>query len=258
MRAPLATSNAMLSTSAAAAGAGAACGGGVTSATTTGFGCDQQKNQIHRTVIDGFKINRLFQSCEQAYDLAGFGELGVRDGLTGCFNRAHTLHVLQNELQRARRTGRPLSVLMFDIDHFKTINDTSGHLHGDAVLAAVGRQLNDVLRSTDVHCRYGGDEFLVILPDTSALGARQVAECLRREIADLPLSRTMPASVTVSLGVTAVLPGELDVNMVIARADEALYRAKRAGRNRFCLVTTGNALRDQPASFVHGQDVASA
>lgn len=185
-------------------------------------------------------------------------ELGVRDGLTGCFNRAHTLQALQNELQRARRTGRPLSVVMFDIDHFKTINDTSGHLQGDAVLAAVGRQLNDVLRSTDVRCRYGGDEFLVILPDTSALGAQQVAECLRREIADLPLSPTMPASVTASLGVTAALPGELDVSTVIARADEALYRAKRAGRNQFCLVTSGNALHDQPAPVVRVQDMASA
>jgi diguanylate cyclase (GGDEF)-like protein len=184
-------------------------------------------------------------------------EFGVRDGLTGCFNRAHALEVLQTELQRARRTGRPLSMLMFDIDHFKTINDTSGHLHGDAVLAAVGRQLKDVLRNTDVRCRYGGDEFLVILPDTSTLGAQQVAESLRREIADLRLSPTMPAAVTASVGVTTAPPGELDGTMVIARADEALYRAKRAGRNRCCLAMTGRACHGAPIPFAE-QNVATA
>lgn len=173
-------------------------------------------------------------------------EHGLRDGLTGCFNRAHALQALQGELKRAKRTGRPLSVLMFDIDHFKAINDACGHLHGDAVLAAVGRQLNNVLRSTDVRCRYGGDEFLVILPDTPVLGAQQVAEGLRREIADLRLPSSPPASVTASLGVAAAMPGELDVEAVIARADEALYSAKRSGRNRFCLATTRHMLTREP------------
>jgi diguanylate cyclase (GGDEF)-like protein len=185
-------------------------------------------------------------------------EHGLRDGLTGCFNRAHALQALQGELQRARRTGRPLAVLMFDIDHFKAINDTCGHLRGDAVLAAVGRQLNDVLRTTDVRCRYGGDEFLVILPDTPALGAQQVAECLRREIADLRLSSNAAASVTASLGVAVALPGDLDVDAVIARADEALYRAKRSGRNRFCLATTRNVLEGQAANIVRLKDLATA
>lgn len=160
-------------------------------------------------------------------------EHGVRDALTGCCNRAYGLEALQGELRRARRTSRPLSVLMFDIDHFKTINDEFGHLTGDAVLAAVGTQLKQVLRSTDVQCRYGGDEFLVILPDTPALGAQQVAEGLRRAIATIRPCGNTPVSVTASVGVTAAMPGELDVNAIVARADGALYTAKRAGRNRF-------------------------
>lgn len=164
-------------------------------------------------------------------------EHGVQDGLTGCCNRTHGLEALQGELRRARRTGGPLSILMLDIDHFKAINDEFGHLRGDAVLAAVGTYLKQVLRSTDVLCRYGGDEFLVILPDTPALGAQQVAECLRRELAELQLREDVSASVTASVGVAAAMPGELDVSAVVARADEALYEAKRAGRNRFRLAT---------------------
>lgn len=161
-------------------------------------------------------------------------EHGVRDALTGCCNKAYGLEALQGELRRARRTSRPLSVLMFDIDHFKTINDEFGHLSGDAVLAEVGTQLTQVLRSTDVQCRYGGDEFLMILPDTPALGAQQVAEGLRRAIARVQTSGNTPISITASVGVTTAMPGELDVNAVVARADAALYSAKRAGRNRFC------------------------
>ena len=162
----------------------------------------------------------------------------VRDGLTGCFTRAHALEVLESELRRAKRTGTPVSVVMFDIDGFKRINDRSGHLQGDAVLASVGQQLTQVLRSTDVRCRYGGDEFLLILPDTPILGAQQVAECLRREIGAATRDADGQLRVTASLGVASAASGELDATAIIARADEALYRAKRGGRNRYC-VTTG-------------------
>jgi diguanylate cyclase (GGDEF)-like protein len=160
---------------------------------------------------------------------------GAHDGLTGCFTRAHGLEVLQGELRRARRSGRPVSLIMFDLDGFKEINDREGHLQGDAVLASVGTQLNQILRSTDVRCRYGGDEFLLILPDTPILGAQQVADGLRREIAKMPRDSERRVFVTASLGVAAAQPGELDPLALIARADEALYRAKRSGRNRSCV-----------------------
>jgi len=161
-------------------------------------------------------------------------EHSLRDGLTNCFNRGHGLEVLDGELRRARRSRQPLSILMFDIDHFKTINDQLGHLRGDDLLRAVGAQLTRVLRSTDVRIRYGGDEFLVILPDTPLIGAQQVAESVRREIATLAMvteGKTVP--VTVSIGIATAGPAELGATALVERADSALYEAKRAGRDRY-------------------------
>jgi diguanylate cyclase (GGDEF)-like protein len=160
-------------------------------------------------------------------------EQSLRDSLTNCFNRGHGLETLDGELRRARRSRQPLSILMFDIDRFKTINDELGHLRGDDLLRAVGAQLTRVLRSTDLRCRYGGDEFLIILPDTPLIGARQVAESLRREMAALAMvAGGKTIAVTVSVGVAAAGPAELGVTSLIERADGALYQAKRAGRDR--------------------------
>jgi diguanylate cyclase (GGDEF)-like protein len=160
-------------------------------------------------------------------------ENSVRDGMTGCFNRTHALEVLDAELRRARRSQVPLSLVMFDLDHFKTINDLHGHLCGDAVLMAVGQRMRAVLRGSDVKCRYGGEEFLVILPETPILGAQQVSETLRREIGEHPIDwNGETIVVTASFGLTSVTPGESDGLAAIARADAALYQAKQAGRNR--------------------------
>jgi diguanylate cyclase (GGDEF)-like protein len=169
-------------------------------------------------------------------------EHSVRDSLTNCFNRGHGLETLDGELRRARRSRQPLSILMFDIDHFKTINDELGHLRGDDLLRAVGAQLTRVVRSTDVRCRYGGDEFLIILPDTPLIGAQQVAESVRREMATLVMvagGKTIP--VTVSVGVAAAGPTELGVTAFIERADDALYQAKRGGRDRCGVSATPGA-----------------
>ena len=135
-------------------------------------------------------------------------EQSRRDRLTGCFNHQHCLETLDVELRRARRSGRPLSIVMFDIDHFKSINDDLGHLRGDEILRAVGAQLTRLLRITDVSCRYGGDEFLIILPDTHVAGAEHVAETLRREIATLVIAATAERvlPVTASIGVATAAP----------------------------------------------------
>lgn len=169
-------------------------------------------------------------------DLVGqIREHGLRDALTGCVNRAHGLESLHVELRRAERLGSPLSVLMLDLDHFKQVNDTHGHLAGDAVLAAVGALVRASLRGSDVKVRYGGEEFLVVLPDTPPAGARQLAETLRGLIdrARIPVGHT-ELRVTASIGVTTAAAGE-QVEAVIARADRALYDAKRAGRDRVCV-----------------------
>ena len=159
-------------------------------------------------------------------------ENSVRDSLTGCFNRKHALEVMDAELRRSRRSQMPLSLVMFDLDYFKEVNDTYGHLCGDAVLAAVGQRMNAVLRGSDLKCRYGGEEFLILLPDTPLVGARRVAETLRREIGDRPVRwNEEEIAVTASFGLTAVTPGEVEPNVIIGRADAALYKAKESGRN---------------------------
>ena len=159
-------------------------------------------------------------------------ESNVRDPLTSCVTRRHGMGIFQTEMRRARRSQLPMSLIVFDLDHFKAINDRYGHLAGDAVLGAVGGRMNSVLRGSDLKCRYGGEEFLILLPDTPTQGAMRVAETLRREIegSSIPWNDDM-LRVTASFGITAITPGEMDPLAAIARADEALYRAKQDGRN---------------------------
>ena len=159
-------------------------------------------------------------------------ETGVRDALTGCWTRSHAMEVLDGELRRSRRSKLPVSIIMFDLDHFKQINDRYGHLCGDTVLTHVGKRMHDVLRASDLKSRYGGEEFLAVLPSTTLHGAGCVAETLRRELESKPIQwGNEGLTVTASIGVTQAEPGELDMEAIIARADAALYRAKQSGRN---------------------------
>jgi diguanylate cyclase (GGDEF)-like protein len=159
-------------------------------------------------------------------------ENSVKDSLTGCVTKVHALEIIDAELRRARRSQTPVSVIMFDLDHFKDVNDRYGHLCGDAVLSAVGKRMKEVLRGSDLKCRYGGEEFLVLLPETPLHGARRVADTLRREIAERPVPWAGEGlTVTASFGLTQTQPGEVNVHAVLARADQALYRAKDDGRN---------------------------
>lgn len=173
----------------------------------------------------------------------------VSDELTGCFNRAHAFATLDTELRRARRNRRPLSIVMLDVDDFKRVNDDHGHLCGDAVLAAIGDTLRRTLRSSDVKCRYGGDEFLVILPETPIDGAEQVADHLRRAMERVEHEgRTRPFSIHVSLGVASAQPGEADVNQLVGRADAALYRDKGRKVHGLRLVAGGSTAPAEVAS----------
>jgi diguanylate cyclase (GGDEF)-like protein len=162
-----------------------------------------------------------------------------QDALTGCFNRTHALESLESEIRRTSRSGSALSVVLFDLDHFKAINDQFGHVSGDEVLAAVGARIKGSTRTSDVKCRYGGEEFLVILPDTPLAGARQVAENLRAVIAKEPVASSGgDIRVTASFGVTQVVRGEIDALAIVTRADVAMYQAKRQGRNAVAVVPT--------------------
>ena len=156
----------------------------------------------------------------------------VRDVLTGCFNRRHALHVLDSELRRTRRSHGAFSLVMLDLDHFKTINDRFVHLWGDAVLAHVGQRMKAVLRGSDTKCRYGGEEFLVLLPDTPLLGARRVAELLRKDLEQHPVTwNDQTLTVRANFGIAEMNAAEDSTNAIIARADAALYHAKQDGRN---------------------------
>ena len=167
-------------------------------------------------------------------------ENSMRDPLTGCVMRTHAAEVIDTELKRARRSQLPVSMIVFDLDHFQQVNAKFGNLCGDAVLAAIGRCMREVLRGSDLKCRFGGEEFLVLLPETPLQGARRVAETLRREIADRPIvwaGQTL--CVTASFGLTQAHPGELSTRAMIDRANAAMLRAKEEGRDCVRVVLEG-------------------
>lgn len=165
-------------------------------------------------------------------------EAATLDGLTGLWRREPVLEQLEREWQRATRYGRPLAVAMADVDLFKAINDRYGHLAGDVVLSWVAHTLRQGLRASDFLGRYGGEEFLLVFPETDASGARAVAEKLRQRVAEgvIRLEGGQSLQVTVSFGVAAYEPGQpsppASVIQLIQRADQHLLQAKEAGRNR--------------------------
>jgi len=162
--------------------------------------------------------------------------VAAHDALTALWNRGAILDLLRGELSRRKRTTDALGVIMADVDHFKKINDTHGHLVGDAVLQEVTRRLASSLRQYDSVGRYGGEEFLIVLPACNAPNLLISAERLRRCIADQPVETSVgQIPVTLSLGLASVEQGETrtpDCETLLRRADEALYAAKRRGRNR--------------------------
>ncbi|ABO57094.1 sensor domain-containing diguanylate cyclase [Burkholderia vietnamiensis] len=170
--------------------------------------------------------------------------LAHTDSLTGVENRGTFDTVLTKEAQRASRSGRPLSVLFVDVDHFKAFNDHYGHLAGDDVLRRVAQTASRCLRRNSDHvARYGGEEFVVTLPDTDARGAATVADAIRRSIAALDIAheRSPYGHLTVSIGVATAVGGRVSAATLLRLADEALYRAKSGGRNRVSDAATSAA-----------------
>jgi two-component system cell cycle response regulator len=159
-------------------------------------------------------------------------KMTIVDGLTQVHNKRYLHETLEREIPRGRRHGRPLSVLMFDIDHFKKINDGYGHLAGDYVLKEMATLVKSRLRPDDVFGRYGGEEFCALLPETPISGAGAIAEDLRRRVHEKRfVFENEHIVVTVSIGGAELLP-DMDANGLIKAADEKLYESKRTGRNR--------------------------
>ncbi len=155
------------------------------------------------------------------------------DGLTQIYNKRYFMEALDRELSRCRRYARALSLVMFDIDHFKQVNDTFGHLAGDYVLKALAEIIKGRIRREDVLARYGGEEFAVVLPEIDLAGASTLAEKIRKLVeAHAFVFEEAPIPLTVSLGVAALDETVASSDDFIKAADERLYRAKEAGRNR--------------------------
>jgi two-component system cell cycle response regulator len=162
-------------------------------------------------------------------------EAAITDALTGLHNRRYMESHLGTLVEQAASRGKPISILVLDIDFFKAINDTHGHAAGDDVLKEFSRRLKKAVRGIDLACRYGGEEFVVVMPDTDIGVATMVAERLRRRIASEPFpinQNTRTVQATISIGIAAMHSCEDKAADIVKRADQALYRAKRDGRNR--------------------------
>jgi two-component system cell cycle response regulator len=161
--------------------------------------------------------------------------LTIMDGLTQIYNARYLFEALEREIIRGRRHERDLSILMFDIDHFKRINDVHGHLAGDFVLKELARIVQQRIRRDEVFARYGGEEFSIILPETSLDGAVSLADTLRQKVEEHTFQfQADTIKVTISIGVATLSDSDKLASELIKRADELLYQAKNTGRNRVC------------------------
>jgi diguanylate cyclase (GGDEF)-like protein len=209
---------------------------------TNGTYCNDE--QISREVVlkngDRVKIGpTIFKFLSGADVEAQYHEeiyrMTIIDGLTQIHNKRYLFEALEREIIRGRRHERDLAILMFDIDHFKRINDVHGHLAGDFVLKELARIVQSRIRRDEVFARYGGEEFAIILPETSLEGAAALGETLRQKVAEhVFVFQADTIRVTISVGAAVLKDTDRAANELIKRADERLYVAKNSGRNRVC------------------------
>jgi diguanylate cyclase len=196
---------------------------------STGEMRDTNKALEQRLTLSKNEISNLQQSLE------AIRAESLTDPLTGLGNRKYFDRMIEMAVQNALANGEPLSLLMFDIDHFKSFNDSYGHLTGDQVLRLVGMSLKQTIKGQDITARYGGEEFAVVLPNTALRQALTVADHIRRAVMAKELKKKSTGEilgrVTISVGVSMLKPGD-DTDALIERADGCLYAAKRNGRNR--------------------------
>lgn len=190
--------------------------------------------EVARSALQEEVTKRIWAETELTRANLQLRDRAVRDALTGVHNRGYLEESLAREESRARRSGQPLGFLMIDIDHFKQWNDRFGHAAGDSVLRGVGQYVLSLTRSEDIFCRYGGEEFVLIMIDTTARSAWERAEALRAGVQSLAVEhdgRTV-GPVTLSIGVAMIPDHARDGHSALRAADAALYRAKQGGRNR--------------------------
>ena len=187
-----------------------------------------------------YLLNTLSRQNEELGTLnKKFRELAIRDGLTGLYNHRHGDGRLAEEVDRARKFKRELSLLFIDLDHFKTFNDAHGHQAGDEVLHSLGKLMSGAARDSDTVARWGGEEFIIIAPETGKEQACELAETIRKEVAEFafPHADKQPLGhVSLSVGVATMADGVETAEDLLGLADKAVYKAKESGRNRtvFC------------------------
>lgn len=183
-------------------------------------------------------IHDMKKSEEQLkHMLAELKHLATIDPLTNVFNRRHFFTIAQTEIIRAQRYGRPLSIMMLDIDFFKSVNDSVGHVLGDIVLKQVSQIIGNNIRVPDVLARYGGEEFIILLPETDSDSASVIGNRIRRNVERFPFLEDLKAALKLSISIGIACtddsdPGEYDLDKLIQHADNALYAAKDNGRNQ--------------------------
>jgi diguanylate cyclase (GGDEF)-like protein len=186
-------------------------------------------------------IDHIFVVVQDVTEMTAYErrlhEMNIKDGLTGIYNRRYLETRLREEFDRHKRYCHALSIIMFDIDHFKSVNDSYGHQYGDFILKKVSSTALDTLRNNDILARYGGEEFCCILPETTISNAMMVAERIRKNVESqenkFPVtSAAISAKVTISLGVSELCEITDTHEELLKKADDALYEAKHAGRNR--------------------------
>ncbi len=192
----------------------------------------------NRVLVERLRVNN--KELEEVNSV--LREMAIRDGLTNLYNHRYFHESMAVEVARSQRYGREFSIIFFDVDYFKKFNDTHGHPKGDAVLETIGKILQQRLRTTDMACRYGGEEFVLMLAETPKEGAVMLAEDLRQQIEQHAFQgeETQPnGKLTVSIGVATYPEDGESSSILLQKADEALYKSKENGRNRVTVV--GNA-----------------
>jgi two-component system cell cycle response regulator len=197
------------------------------------------QNELHVRLRAGTRLVDLQAQLLSARE--ALREQATRDSLTHLWNRNSILESLSRELSRTEREGTPLGVVIVDLDHFKQVNDNYGHPAGDAVLCEAARRMQNSIRQYDFLGRYGGEEFLILLPGCSEAESYSQAERLRRQLTQTEiLVNDVPLHITASFGVTAAMPGDpWTADGLVRKADEALYVAKKSGRNRVEILSYG-------------------